>query len=255
MAVSMEDVERVVEGEVPAKVMAEHRARYAFAAAHVAGRSVLDVACGSGYGSRMLRDAGAATVLGVDRCPDAVAYARQRYETDGLRYATGDACDLTALGQFDVIVSFETLEHLPDAERFLAACRQALQPDGTLLVSSPYRHRVRPDGRPLNPFHVREWRTEEFHDLLKGYFRGVTLYGQVCRLAKGWVPLPRGWAIPVAALRGVRLKDPAFIYPLPGPGFLGLWQPFPGYLLAVCREPRAVISEPRPLGSGKATAP
>ncbi len=237
MAVSMEDVERVVEGEAPPKVMAEHRARYAFARSHVAGRRVLDVACGSGYGSRMLRDAGARVVVGVDCSASAVDYAQRRYGTAGVTFAKADACDLTELGRFDVIVSFETVEHLPRAEYFLGVCALALRPGGTLFVSSPYRRRVGPDGRPENPFHVREWRTDEFRDLLHRFFGDVTLYGQVFRLEKGPLPLPRSWATPLAALRGVRLKDPAFIYLLPGPRFLGLWRPFPGYLLAVCRRP------------------
>ena len=235
MATSCADVERVVEGEAPAKVMAEHQARYAFAGPRVAGLRVLDAACGSGYGSRMLRDAGARAVVGVDVAADAVVYARRRYATTGLDFVQADACAVADLGPFDAVVSFETIEHLPDPERFLAACRAALRPGGTLFVASPYRRRVRPDGRPENPVHVQEWRPDAFRDLLRRLFDAVTLYGQVLRLDRGPLRLPRSWAAPLAAWRGVRLKDPGFIFPLPAPHFFGLWKPFPGYLLAACR--------------------
>lgn len=231
-------LERVVEGESPAKVMAEHRARYAFAGPHVTGKRVLDVACGSGYGARMLLDAGARAVVGVDCSDEAVGYARHRYATRGLEFVQADATDLGPLGRFDVIASFETIEHMDDPTRFLNGCTQALQPEGMLLVSSPFRHRVDAAGRPENPFHVQEWRDDEFRELLGRFFGEVTLYGQVLRLAKGPFLLPRAWAAPMAALQGARLKDPAFIFPLPGPRFFHLWQPFPGYLLAVCRRPR-----------------
>lgn len=238
MEAELASLERVVEEEAPTKVLAEHRARYAFACPHVVDRRVLDVASGSGYGTRMLHDAGAAEVVGVDCYADAVHYARERYAVPGIEFIQADASDLAPLGTFDVIVSFETLEHLRDPERFLVACVSALRPGGTFFVSSPYRHRLRPDGRPHNPFHVQEWITEEFDALLHRFFADVALYGQALKLEKGALPLPRRLARPLAALQQARLHDPEFIFPLPGPRFFRLWRPFPGYLLAVCRNAR-----------------
>lgn len=231
-------IERVVEGRAPAKVMAEHRARYAFAARFVRQRRVLDVACGSGYGSRMLHQAGAAGVVGVDRDEEAVAFAQRRYGNDAVTFRAGDACAPPVRKPFDVIVSFETIEHLDDPVAFLTTCRELLAPGGLFLVSTPYRHRVRTDGKPVNPFHVREWRTEEFERLLRDFFLRVTLFGQALKLRKRrFLPLSRRWAMPLARLQGRRPGAPDDLYRLPGPRLLGLWWSFPGYLLAVCQRP------------------
>ena len=182
----------------------------------------------------MLRDAGAREVIGVDGDAAAVAYARKRYDADGVRFVQGDACTPPVSGPFDAIVSFETIEHLDEPERFLQACRGLLAPEGRLFVSTPYRHRVRPDGGLLNPFHKQEWRTEEFAALLGRFFGEVVLYGQALKLEKRRWQLHRGWAGPLARLQGARLRDSECIYRLPGPRFLGLWKSFPGYLVAVC---------------------
>jgi SAM-dependent methyltransferase len=227
--------ERVVEGAAPAKTFAEHIARYRFATAWTQGKSVLDMACGSGYGSRSLLDAGADSVVGVDLDSDAIDYARERYATEGLTFEAGDACAPPDLGRFDAIVSFETIEHLTEPERFLDACVDMLDRDGVLIVSSPHRHRVDDQGKPANPFHVYEWTTAEFEALLKTRFAKVEMYGQLMKLSKG--RLPRSLAAAVGALQGQRIKDPGSIYRLPGPGLFGLWKYHPAYLIAVCKKP------------------
>src|SRR4051794_32573767 len=103
MASTTDTLERVVEGATPAHQWAEHRTRYAFASELAAGRRVLDVACGSGYGSRILADAGADTVVGVDLDADAVVYARQRYGGPGVTFLPGNACAPPVTGPFDLI--------------------------------------------------------------------------------------------------------------------------------------------------------
>ena len=99
----------------------EHWHRYAFAHALASGRRVLDAACGEGYGSAMLARA-ASSVLGLDIGQDAVTHARQRYgQATNLRFERADvtALDDYADRQFDLIVSFETLEHVEAQERML----------------------------------------------------------------------------------------------------------------------------------------
>jgi SAM-dependent methyltransferase len=135
---------------------AEHRARYQLVASRVAGRTVLDAGCGVGWGSELLLAAGARRVTGVDLSPDAIANARAR--VPGARFLVGD---LVALGletaEFDVVVCFEALEHVPDPLQCLDELVRVLHPDGTLFVSSP-----NPDVYPAgNPFHVRELPPEE----------------------------------------------------------------------------------------------
>lgn len=228
--------ERVIEGISAPEVLAEHRARYAFAAKYVRNRRVLDLSCGSGYGSAMLHEAGAREVLGIDLDPEAIEIARRHYETPGLTFMEGDALDLPALEPFDVIVSFETIEHLDRPSRFLDGCNDLLCPGGMLFVSTPHRHRVTADGKPANPFHHQEWTTSEFQKLLQFHFDEVGMYGQLHKIKAHRLPLPRMLAKFIARLQGYRLKDANRIYPLPGPYIGGLWQNYPAYLVGVCRN-------------------
>jgi SAM-dependent methyltransferase len=229
-------IERVVEGTSPPEMFSEHVARYRFAGSYVSGRRVLDVACGSGYGSRVLRDAGAREVVGVDRDSEAVAYAGARYGSPGIRYLVGDAHDPPAAGPFDVIVSFETIEHLEDPDRFLSACGDRLAVDGLFIVSTPYRMRSRPDGSPVNPYHRQEWRDQDFHRLLSRRFSTIQLFGQTVALRKRPLQPSRRIAGRLALWRGFQLNDPGHIFPLPAPGFWGVWAAYPVFILALCRR-------------------
>jgi SAM-dependent methyltransferase len=239
----LEIQERVIEGESEETVFAEHSARYVFAAEYARGRRVLDLACGSGYGTRMLHQAGATSVLGMDCDAAALGYARSRYGVEEVSFIQGDGCAPPQLSPFDLIVSFETIEHLDEPARFLTVCHELLAPNGTFIVSTPYRHRMRADGTPLNPFHKQEWRTAEFEELLRGFFAEVTLYGQALKLKKRWfLPLSRRLASPLARIQGIRPGARNDIYRLPGPRFFGLWKSFPGYLIAVCRPSVVKVS-------------
>ncbi len=156
----------------------EHIHRYAFAADLVRGRTVLDAACGEGYGSSLLA-AQADSVTGVDISAEAVTHARSRYRGENLSFEVADCCALPFRdGQFDVIVSFETLEHLEPQERLLAEFRRVLADDGFLVISSPdravYSDRLGND----NPHHVRELDRPELEQLLGGKFPAVRLLGQ-----------------------------------------------------------------------------
>lgn len=168
--------ERIVPDEEPAGVVALHLKRYVFAEPFCAGKTVLDAACGTGYGSARL-GAVAARVLGVDVDADAVAYARRRYGADNVEF---DAMDVAALrlddASFDVVVSFETIEHLPDRDAFLREVVRVLRPSGTLVVSTPNVPRT--TERPANPFHRVEYSRADFERLLSGFFAHVELWGQ-----------------------------------------------------------------------------
>ncbi|MCS7071715.1 MAG: class I SAM-dependent methyltransferase, partial [Anaerolinea sp.] len=134
--------ERIVPDETLAGIVAIHLKRYAFARAYASGKRVLDVACGVGYGSRYLADA-AASVIGVDVDAAAIAYARRRYgDSDRVQFMQGDALNLPFSDRtFDVICSFETIEHVPDAHRFLSEVRRLLAPGGVFIVSTPAARR------------------------------------------------------------------------------------------------------------------
>jgi SAM-dependent methyltransferase len=157
----------------------EHWHRYAFARELARGRRVLDAACGEGYGSALLAGT-AAGVLGIDIAENAIAHARARY--GGLANLHFQRGDCTALevppGCFDLVVSFETLEHVQAQEALIAGFARALAPDGILIVSSPDKHTYSEVSGFRNEFHVRELYRDELLALLTPHFPHVRLYGQ-----------------------------------------------------------------------------
>lgn len=176
--------ERLVPGISDPALEREHRHRYEWAAEHVAGRRVLDVACGSGYGSRLLAEAGAEHVLGLDVCVDAIEHARTHHAHPRVDFATGDAQDMREIpdANFDAVASFETIEHVPDDRAYLAEIARVLRPGGVFFVSTPDRRPGTLGGRirrvPANPFHVREYVLSELIALLDHDFQVEEVRGQ-----------------------------------------------------------------------------
>ncbi|RLQ95210.1 class I SAM-dependent methyltransferase [Falsibacillus albus] len=153
-------------------MLLEHLARYHFAIHYAKGR-VLDFACGTGYGSNIAAKAKKKVIdeiIAVDIDPETIQYAKQHYYHPSVRYITGDVTDPTlpsSLGQFDVIMSFETLEHVSQENEFMDNLYDLLKPGGTLIVSTPFGSGR---GKPTNePFHVHQLTEDEFKGLFKGY--------------------------------------------------------------------------------------
>jgi SAM-dependent methyltransferase len=168
--------ERIIPDDTEPGVVALHLKRYEFALPFCAGKDVLDVACGAGYGSSYLA-AEAASVDGVDRSEEAIAYARSRYAAPNLRFRVGDALALEAAdASYDVVVSFETVEHVPDPERFLGEVARVLRPEGAFVVSTPHVRET--THSPANPFHEVELSRVDFERLLRERFDEVEVYGQ-----------------------------------------------------------------------------
>ena len=170
--------ERFVPGP-DGEICYEHWHRYMVARRFCAGRSVLDVACGEGYGADSLADV-AAEVTGVDISQEAITHAQARYgDKKNLTFMQG-SCEKLPLpdGSIDVAVSFETIEHLEMQEKFVSELRRVLKPDGLLLMSSPNK-RLYTDARDYhNEFHVREMYRDEFEQLLQGDFPHIHWLGQ-----------------------------------------------------------------------------
>jgi SAM-dependent methyltransferase len=154
----------------------EHILRYRFAAQFAAGKRVLDIACGEGYGSAGLVAAGAASVIGVDVSPEACEHARTCYKIDA-RVGTAEAIPIPDTS-VDVVVSFETIEHLQQPVIFIKECHRVLAPGGALIISTPnltvYKQRT-----PNNPFHQHEMTLEEFETSLGECFQNTAMYGQL----------------------------------------------------------------------------
>jgi SAM-dependent methyltransferase len=164
--------------EVPAENywFRRHLAVYRFVAERCRGLDVVDMACGEGYGSDVLATR-AARVTGVDANPEAHEHARLKYARPGVRFVRdlvesyGDPCD--------AIVFLQTIEHLRDPGAVLDHFRGLLRPGGTAYVSTPNVLTLAPPGasKSGNPWHVREYRAEEFRALCAAGFPSVELLG------------------------------------------------------------------------------
>src|SRR6266705_2312288 len=144
-------IERVLPGEAPEAVLAEHLGRYHFACSFVRNKVVLDVACGAGFGAPILLAGGATKYIGVDISNDAVAVANRKYRTSpAISFSIDDACNLATIpdATADVVVSFETVEHLQSPRLFLESVHKALKPEGVFIISTPNRTLVNPGSGP-----------------------------------------------------------------------------------------------------------
>ena len=174
------------------KIRLEHYHRYAVVQDLVSGKEVLDVACGEGYGSTFMAEV-ARTVVGVDISHEAVQYASSTYQKPNLSFRQGSATDLDfADASFDVVVSFETIEHLMEQDRMLAEIRRVLRPDGLLVISSPNRPIYSEESGEHNEFHVKELDFNEFDELLKKQFRTIQYFGQRILMGSVIQPLEGG---------------------------------------------------------------
>lgn len=169
--------ERFVPG-ITGNIFLEHLHRYVLAARIVAGKDVLDIASGEGFGSSLLAQ-DARSVVGVDISQDAVRHAKNKYRNPRLRFEAGS---VTAIplpdASVDVVISFETIEHIADHEVMLAEFKRVLRPGGVLMISTPDKAIYSDRPGYTNPFHVRELYRDQFHTLLSNQFAHVKMHGQ-----------------------------------------------------------------------------
>lgn len=162
----------------------EHLHRYAACSELVKDKDVLDIACGEGYGSALLARF-ARKVIGVDIDEFIINYAKNKYSfQQNLQFIVGgvDSIPLPD-ASVDVVVSFETIEHHDKHEEMLQEIKRVLRPEGMLVISTPDKRTYSDLPKWKNKFHVKELYLHEFENLLKKYFKYVTLHGQ--RLATG----------------------------------------------------------------------
>jgi len=162
------------EGEVSI-VFARHKLTYEYALRFVEGKSVLDAGCGTGYGSNILASR-ARHVSAIDLSAEAIDYCLTHYAAPNLDFVQMDVTQLGFHRAFEVAVSFQVIEHLPDPGAFLTSLKQAVTPGGTILLATPNVRTPR-TGDAVNPFHCSEMNHEELHALLNKHFSSFQILG------------------------------------------------------------------------------
>ena len=175
--------ERVIEGITPERIWLDHINRYRFAAKFAYKKDVLDISCGSGYGSKILKESGATSVIGIDISKETVDYAKRRYKIDGLHFINGNILNIQYPDNyFDMAVSFETIEHIKEYRKALSEIHRVLKGNCILVISSPNRKITSPgktiNELPDNEYHFIEFSKKEFNFLLSDYFKVNGCYGQ-----------------------------------------------------------------------------
>lgn len=162
-----------------------HLNRYAFVKNLCKDKVILDAGCGEGYGAYLMKSWGAKEVHGIDKEPAAIQKARELFSTDNLSFSLGDLEGLECLGQkYDLLVSFETIEHLDVPESFLGKINSVLSENGIVVISCPNDHYYYQEESQSNPFHKRKYNFFDFKSMCEkwlgdnvSYFLGFGLDG------------------------------------------------------------------------------
>lgn len=173
--------ERWVKGFIGEATENAHLDRYIFVSNFVQGKCVLDIACGSGYGTFMISTLGKAKkVVGVDLDENAVKYGNLKYPKNNIERIVGDATTFINEEKFDCIVSFETIEHIPDYMKLVENLYHNLKDNGELYISTPITSVT--NKTPENPYHVIEWNFFDFHNIFAAKFEIENIYTQNIRI-------------------------------------------------------------------------
>lgn len=164
--------------QVDGAIELEHYHRYSLVLKACANKKVLDIASGEGYGSHLISSV-ASEVIGVDVSQEAVQHATQKYTSQNLGFVCGSADSIPFPdGYFDVIISFETIEHHDKHDESIAEYKRVLNPAGNLIISSPNKLNYSDKVGYSNHYHILELYREELIALIGKYFKNYEAYGQ-----------------------------------------------------------------------------
>lgn len=192
-------------------VYGEHIVRYQAAIELVRGKVVLDIASGSGYGTALLGET-AKEVIGVDVDEPTVQYAAKNYAARNVSFKVGDGIRIPLDdASVDVVVSFETIEHIDNYRKFMAEVKRVLKPEGLFLLSTPN------DAEFIegNHFHIHEFEQKELETLVARYFDHTKSYYQATWLYNALLEesqLKTEWRMPVDTMNTAPIDITRAIY-------------------------------------------
>ncbi|HMU45938.1 MAG TPA: class I SAM-dependent methyltransferase [Chitinophagaceae bacterium] len=156
----------------------EHLHRYAAVLEFAKGKRVLDIACGEGYGAKLLSQF-ADHVTGIDIDKRTIEKASSKYKASNIEFICGSALEIPAAEEkFDLITCFETIEHIDDHDKLLNELKRVLKPNGTLVISTPEKSNYSDTSDYSNPFHKKELYGSEFRELIKSKFKFADFFTQ-----------------------------------------------------------------------------
>jgi len=163
---------------VNSEVAVEHLHRYAVVLQLTKNKTVLDIASGEGYGSNLIAGI-AKEVVGVDISKDAVGRSNNKYKKDNLKFIEGSTSEIPLPdNHFDLVVSFETIEHHDKHDEMLSEIKRVLKPDGLLVISSPDKKYYTDKRNFHNKYHMKELYENEFKELIRANFAESNFYYQ-----------------------------------------------------------------------------
>ncbi len=179
-------IERIIPGTKEWDAFyANHIKRYQFVVSQIPLMkhfNILDAACGVGYGSFLLSSNPDTNIVAIDRSKVALEIARSKFNSHNIHYLEDDCHTLEnskSYGPFDAIISFETLEHLPNPDEFLRQCFNNLQIGGRLFISTPNQIVSDIENQNKWEFHEKEYTPHDFVSILqKAGFLSIQLFGQ-----------------------------------------------------------------------------
>jgi 2-polyprenyl-3-methyl-5-hydroxy-6-metoxy-1,4-benzoquinol methylase len=156
----------------------EHLHRYAFVRSLVKGKIVLDIASGEGYGSYLIAKT-AKKVYGVDIDPSVVRNATVKYKADNLTFLDSDIRNIPfEQSTFDIIICFETIEHVENQDLVMTELKRVLKTEGVLIISTPEKKRYSDDRNFKNIYHVKEFYEREFKSFVNNHFKNSVFFHQ-----------------------------------------------------------------------------
>lgn len=158
----------------------EHLHRYNSVLNIVKDKIVLDIACGTGYGSALLAQ-NAKCVYGVDISQETIDYCNQNYNRANLTYIQGSISEIPLEdNSVDIIISFETIEHVNEElqKAFKKEINRVLKKDGLLIMSTPDKYVYSDIPEYKNEFHIKEFYKDEFKEYFVGSFKNIRFFNQ-----------------------------------------------------------------------------